>query len=416
MLRRVLFLALVVAVAPGCSTVNTVKGWFSSSDKSAAKKLSEPLPLGQLVPRVGVRRLWSTGLGDGDGKLWLRQRPAIDGNRVYVVDDKGQVRALDAATGRTLWASRAVAMKTEREARSLWLRRHAEAGLTSSPGVGNGLVVVGGRNGEVVAFDAGTGAQRWSVKATSEVLGTPLVLAEHVVVRSNDGRVFGLDPATGARKWVFDRGLPTLTLRGTSSPVAGHGMVYVGYDDGTLVALRESDGARAWEQRVAEPDGRTELDRVADIDGELQVGADEIFAASFHREVMAISAANGRPIWTHDVGSATGLALLPDRVLLSDLDGNVWALDRSSGTALWKQDGLLRRQLTTPAVQGEYGVVGDLDGYLHWFRLDTGELVGRARVEGAPLRGTPQVSPDGVLYALSSEGELAAYQLGQTGD
>jgi outer membrane protein assembly factor BamB len=413
MLRRVLILALVVAATPGCGTMSTVKGWFGNN-KSAQAKLNEPAPLTDITATVAVRRLWSTGVGGGEDKLWLRQRPALDGNRVYVVDDKGQLRALDAATGRTLWASRAVEMKTEREARNLWLRRTAEAGLTSSPGVGYGLAVVGSRNGEVVAFDADSGAQKWAVKVTSEVLGAPLVLANQVVVRSNDGRVFGLDSATGTRKWVFDRGLPTLTLRGSSTPVAGNGLIYVGYDDGTVVALRETDGLRAWEQRVAEPDGRTELDRVADVDGEIQVGTDEVFAASFHQQLMAISAANGRPLWTRDIGTSTGMALLGDRVLVSDNAGNVWALDRSSGTPLWKQDALAHRQLTTPAVQGDYGVVGDLDGYLHWLRLDTGVIVGRTRVENSPMRGTPQVSPEGVLYALSSEGELAAYQLGQT--
>ena len=127
---------------------------------------------------------------------------------------------------------------------------------------------------------------------------------------------------------------------------------------------------------------------------------------------MAINAASGRPMWAHDVGGAGGLALLPDKVLMADKSGNVWALDRATGNSLWKQDALLRRQLTTPVVQGEYAVVGDLDGYLHWLRLDTGVIVGRSRVESAPLRGTPQVSAEGVLYAISNEGKLSAYKLG----
>jgi outer membrane protein assembly factor BamB len=410
MLRRVLFLALAFAVLPGCGSLSKVKGWFGS-DKASAK-LNAPAPLAVIVPAVTVNHLWSANLGDGEGRRWLRQRPTLDGGRVYAVDDAGTVRAFDGATGKVLWESRAVEVKAEREMKSLWLRKSAEAGLTSSPGVGYGLVVVGGRNGEVVAFDAGTGAQKWTVKVTSEVLGAPLVQSDKVVVRSNDGRVFGLDAASGARKWVFDRGLPTLSLRGLAPPVAGNGLVYIGYDDGTVVALRETDGLRAWEQRVAEPDGRTELDRVADVDGELQVGSEELYAASFHGQVMALSTANGRPLWNRDIGSATGLALAGDKVILSDTDGNVWALDRATGNAAWKQDAFARRQLTTPVVQGDYVVVGDLEGYLHWLRLSTGEIVGRARVGGEALRGTPQVSPEGVLYALNTEGDLAAYQLG----
>jgi len=263
-----------------------------------------------------------------------------------------------------------------------------------------------------VAMDADTGTKRWTAKVSSEVLSAPLIVSGRVIVRSNDGRVFGLDAADGSRKWLFDRGLPLLTVRGNASPVAGNGIVYIGYDDGTLVALRDEDGLRVWEQAVAEPDGRTEIDRMADIDGEVQVGLEEVFATSYHDQTMAMSAANGHPIWTAPVGSYAGIALLGDKVLVSDKGGNVWALDRATGNSLWKQDALARRQLTTPVVQGDYAVVGDLDGYLHWLRLDTGVIVARTRIERAALRGTPQVSPDGVLYAVSNEGKLTAYKLG----
>jgi outer membrane protein assembly factor BamB len=408
--RRVLVLAVALAVASasGCGTVSKITGMFGSKKGKA----NDPAELVDIVPTVQVSRLWSTDLGDGEGKRWLRLRPSVDGSRVYAVDDGGRLRAIDAGTGRGLWEAQAVELKGERDWRNAWLKSNVEGGLTSPPGVGLGTVVVGGRNGEVVAFDADGGNQKWSVKVTSEVLAAPLVLSDLVVVRSGDGRVFGLNAADGTRKWVFDRGLPTLSLRGNSAPVAGHGLVYVGYDDGSVVALRESDGVRVWEQAVAEPEGRTELDRVADVDGELQVGSDEVFAASYHDQLMAIAAANGRPIWVRDIGAASGLTLLADKVLVSDKTGNVWALDRSTGNALWKQDAFARRQLTTPVVHGDYAVVGDIEGYLHWLNLATGEVAGRTRLEDAPLRGTPQVSPDGVLYAAGSDGELAAYRLG----
>ena len=188
--------------------------------------------------------------------------------------------------------------------------------------------------------------------------------------------------------------------------------MYIGYDDGTLVALRLEDGQRLWEQLVAEPEGRTELARMADIDGELMLDGPALFVVSYHDKVMALSTQTGQPVWTHDVGGWSGAALAPNAVLLTDKKGDIWALDRNTGNSLWKQNLLENRQLTTPVVMGDYGVVGDLEGYLHWFKLDTGDLVGRQRVQGAALRGTPQLSPEGTLYALSNEGELAAYRLG----
>lgn len=406
MLRRILFLAVMVAVAPGCSTV---KGWFGNSTKS---KVAQPAELTDVSSPIAITQLWTVGLGGGEGRLWLRQRPAIDGNRVYAVNGSGEVLAIDALSGETVWTANAVNVEAKRSKLKFWKREVTEAGLTSSPGVGNGLVVVGGRNGEVVAFNAETGQQRWSVKVTSEVLSAPLVLANRVVVRSNDGRVFGLDPADGSRKWIFDRALPTLSVRGNASPVGANGLSYIGYDDGSVVALRDEDGLRVWEQVVSEPEGRTELERMADVDGEIAMDGDQLFAASYHDKVVALSATNGQPLWTHDVGSYSGVAVTADKVLVSDKVGNVWALDRAGGTSVWKQNILENRQLTTPVVHGEYGVVGDLEGYLHWFKLDTGVIVGRERVERAAVRGTPQVSAGGVLYAITNEGKLAAYKLG----
>ena len=406
MLRRILFLAIMLALLPGCSTV---KGWVHGSSKS---KINQPAELGKLASPIAVRKLWSVNLGDGESRLWLRQRPAVDGGRVYAANDEGEVLAMDAGSGKRLWIANAIHMQAAGSKLRFWKRRATEAGLTGSPGVGEGLVVVGGRNGEVVAFDADSGKKRWSARVSSEVLSAPRVIGSRVIVRSNDGRIFGLDASDGSRKWVFDHSLPTLSVRGNSSPVGANGLTFIGYDDGTVVALRDEDGVKAWEQAVAEPDGRTELDRMADIDGELVIDGDQLYAVSYHDKVMAISAANGQPVWTHDVGSYGGLALATDKVLLSDKAGNIWALDRSTGNSLWKQNALQYRQLTSPVVQGDYGVVGDFEGYLHWFKLDTGNVVGRQRIERASLRGTPQVSSAGVLYALSNEGKLAAYKLG----
>jgi outer membrane protein assembly factor BamB len=406
MLRRVLLISLVLAVAPGCTTV---KNLF----KLGKEKPTEPAKLTAIANPISVQKLWSTDIGDGEDRSWLRLHPVLDGGRLYSLGDDGRVLAIDAATGKKIWQVAAVNVKGEHSRLAFWRSHTAEGGVTGGPGSGNGLVVVGGRNGEVVALDAATGDKRWSAKVTSEVLSAPLVLSDRIVVRSNDGRVFGFDPADGTRKWVFDRGLPTLTVRGNSAPVAANGAVFVGYDDGTVVALRQEDGLRIWEQAVAEPEGRTELDRMADVDGELQTGPNEVYAVSFHGQTVALMASNGSALWNRDLGGYSGIAMAADRLIISDKDGNVWAIDRSTGNALWKQNALLHRQLTTPVIQGDYAVVGDLDGYLHWLKLDTGDIVGRVHVEKAELRGTPQISGDGVLFAVTSEGKLAAYKLGR---
>lgn len=399
---RIFLIAALLALTTGCSTI---KGWFTS-DKN---KAIDPAELVDIANPIDVDAAWSRNLGDNRQRQGLRQRPAIDGDRLFVSNDDGRVLAIDIATGDTVWDSEAVAVGKSGSRWTFWKKRLRDGGVSGGPAVGNGLVVAGGRNGEVVALDASTGAERWKTTVTSEVLATPLIVNDLVVVRSGDGRTFGLSAADGSRKWVFDRGLPNLSVRGNGSPISSGSLVFLGYDDGSVIALRLADGALAWEQLVAEPDGRNDLERIADVDGELQAGVTEMFAASAHGQTVALAIDSGRPLWNRDVGSYGGLALTTDRVLVSDPDGTVWALDRSTGSALWKQDQLARRWLTTPAVQGNYAVVGDVEGYLHWIRLDDGQIVGRSRVEHAPILGTPQVAPSGTLIAVTSEGELIAY-------
>lgn len=387
--RIVVLLVTVVLLVPGCGTI---RGWFGKG--KAGTEVGEPAALVKFEESIRPRRDWSRSVGDGEGRLWLRQAPAVAEGRVYTADIDGRVSALSQDKGNVLWNNK------------------TKLHFSTSPGVGAGAVVVATLEGEVIALDADTGAERWQTRVLSEVVATPVITQGLAIVRASDGRVYGLDLADGRRRWVYDRSLPSLTVRGSGTPALGQDVVYVGYDDGSVVALRIVDGLRVWEQTVAEPEGRSELERMADIDGEIQVGLDALYAVSYKGRVAALSNSGGAPVWTRELKSATGVALARDRVVVVDVEGNVWALDRNSGNALWRQDALGFRWLTTPVIHGDYVLVGDVEGYLHWLRLDTGELAGRARLGGDPIRATPQVSPEGVAYVVNTEGKLAAYRLG----
>ncbi|MBB5208522.1 outer membrane protein assembly factor BamB [Chiayiivirga flava] len=360
---------------------------------SKKENVEPPAELTEFSPTVDVSEVWSRSIGDGERLLSLRQHPVVSGGRVYAADvERGEVVALDAANGSELWS-----VETE-------LR------LSGGPGVGEGTLAVGSLKGDVIALNPDTGSERWRAKVSSEVISTPAIANGVVVVRSNDGRVFGYAATDGERRWVYDRGVPSLTLRGNGSPMAADGVVYLGYDNGQVVALRIEDGVQLWEQTVAVGEGRTELDRMVDIDGEMIVDSGELFAASFNGQVLGIALDGGRPLWNREVSSYAGLALGGEKILLSDRDGTVWALDRSTGSALWKQEALAHRWLSTPAIHGNYAVFGDLEGYLHWISLENGELAARQRLDKEPIRATPQVEGD-MLYAVSIEGQLGAFRI-----
>lgn len=373
----------------GCSTI---KGWFAGGKDDA--KPNEPAELTDFSPSVTVAKIWSAQAGKGEGRTGVRQGPAVADGRVYAAAIEGGVRAFDLQTGKPVW--------------------HYESKLRMSggPGAGDGLVVVGGLDGEVIALDAATGTEKWQARVPAEVIAAPVIGLGSVFIRSNDGHVTALDAATGERRWFWVYEVPTLSLRGNDAVVLGPGYVFSGNDDGSVSALSATDGRTLWNLPVAQPEGRSELDRLADVDGTPVLEGSVLYATSFKKQTLAIDAPSGRPMWASQFGGASRLAVASDRIVLSDAAGSVHAIDKSSGASLWQQPALARRLLTSPVVQGDYAAVGDYDGYLHWLKLDSGELAARARVSGDALRGTPVVA-DGILVAQDVDGELAAFRLGQ---
>lgn len=382
-LPRAILLALCVSLA-ACSAF---KG------KVNRENIEPPIELTDIQNEVRVDTAWSRSIGDGERKLGLRQPVAALGDVVYAGGHDGKLVALSRSGGKTLWENK------------------GDDRYSGGPAVGEGTLVVGTLDGQVIAYNPDNGSERWRAKVSSEVISTPAIARGLAVVRCNDGRVFAYSITDGSRRWVYDRGLPSLTLRGNGRPVITGDRVFLGYDSGVVVALKLLDGAQIWEQTVAEGEGRNELDRMVDIDGEIVASDSEVYAASFNGQVVALDAGSGRPLWNRDMSVFSGLALAGDRLLVSDKAATVWALDRRTGASMWRQDGLAHRWLTTPVVAGNRLAVGDLEGYLHVLDLESGAIVGRDKVGGDPIRATPQLADDLVL-ALTIDGKLAAYRIG----
>ena len=380
---------LVVAgmlLLAGCGTIG---GWFGGRGNDALK----PAELSSFAATAAPQRLWSVDVGSGEDELGARQAPAVDGGRVFAAALEGGVTALDLQSGQAVW------------------HHDSELRLSGGPGAGEGLVVAGSLEGDVVALDAATGAQRWTAKVGNEILAAPVIGQGVVLVRSIDGRVTAFDADDGNRLWFWERETPSLSVRGSGSPLLGPGLLFVGSDDGTLSAISLADGRLLWEQTVAAPEGRTELDRMADIDGTPALEGTTIYATSYKGRTMAVDGPSGRPLWAHGAGGPGEVALGLDKVVVTSPDGTVWGLDKATGTAMWQQDGLLRRNVSAPAVQGEYAVVGDYEGYLHWLRLGDGAFAARVDAAGDPIRATPVVA-DGILLVQSTGGEVSAWRIG----
>lgn len=379
--RRVSILLISLLLASGCDTLSDL----TKGDDN----VTPPTPLTPIAEPVKVSTMWSRDLGKGGNARFVNLKPVEFNGRLYVAGRSGNVTAFDTREGRQSW-------EVDTNTR-----------LGGGPGAGENIIAVGSSEGEVIALDAIDGHELWRSRVTSEVLSVPAIGGGVVVARAIDGRVFGLSAIDGKRLWTYDRTVPVLTLRGSSSPVIAGGLVIYGSDSGKLVTLSLKDGLPLWEKSVAFPTGRSELDRIVDIDGDPLVINGVVYAASYQGNVVALQLETGRSIWSKDISTAVDIAADKDNLYISDAEGIIWALDRQRGSAVWKQDKLLHRDLTGPTVVGKYVVVGDLEGYLHWISRDDGQLLGRTQLGSAAIHSTP-LSDGETVYGYSSTGNLAA--------
>ena len=348
--------------------------------------------LAPLEPLAAVETPWSADAGSGIGRDWLVLAPAVADGRIYVADARGRVSAWDAASGRSVW------------------RTDTDADITGGVGAGGGLVLAGTEDGELIALHQATGEAAWRAQLTSEVLSRPRLAGDRVIARTLDGKLYGLDAASGEVRWTHDGGVPALTVRGTGSPVIASGVAITGFDKGRIAAVRSATGELVWEGLVADPRGRSELERLADVDTEAVIAGGVVYAASYERAVAAFDAETGRPLWRRNIASRTGLAADADLVYVADTGGSVQALDRVSGAGVWTEASLAGRAPAWPVVHGAYVAVTDIEGYVHWLRREDGRPAARTRSSEGRLAGPPARHGD-ALVTYWGRGRLNAFRV-----
>ncbi|MFO1378130.1 MAG: outer membrane protein assembly factor BamB [Steroidobacteraceae bacterium] len=356
-----------------------------------SKKVDPPAELVKFKPTLEIQQAWSTGTGGGDDDLRLALAPAVQEGRVFTAGTEGEVQALALANGKRIWST------------------DTKLPLSAGPGAGFGLVAAGSSEGDVVVLDASNGALRWKSRVGAEVMARPAIGEGRVVVHTVDGRIHALRAADGSVAWNYEQPSPRLTLRGSSPPVVVGENVVVGFDNGKVVALALANGDVLWETTVSPGKGRSELERLVDVDAAVQVSGNDVYVAGFQGRAAMIAMENGQGAWSRDLSSHRGLALDDESLYVTLSDGTVVAMSRRDGSERWRTAALLRRGVSAPAVFGDAVVVGDFEGYLHWMDRATGRFVARTKAGGRITNGP--VVADGLLLVQPDKGGVRAFRL-----
>lgn len=349
-----------------------------------------PAPLLEYAAELQIDVLWKESVGNGADKQYLKLIPAVQGDRIFAGDRKGTLQARNAATGDLIWET------------------GGEFEFSSGPGLGRQVLVMGCTSGEVIAFDIGSGEQKWLTNVPSEVQAVPVIANGIVIVRTTDGKVIGLREADGAQLWLSESSVPALSIRGAGAPIVIDNTAIVGSANGKLQALQLNDGKSLWEATIAMPTGRSEVERLVDLDVDPVESRGAIFISSFNGGTTSVSEVDGDIIWRNpEISSYTGISADYRYLYISDTKSEVSQLDQRNGASLWKQKDLHNRQLTAAVVYDNYVVAGDFEGYVHWLSISDGRLLGRIQVASSPIEAKP-VIVGGTVYIYAKDGTLAA--------
>jgi len=358
----------------------------------ASDPVVPPTELTSIPTEAGLDRLWSRKLNKS---VKGRFEPLVLDGVVYAASRVGEVIAVDQQTGERKWL------------------KNLSTPLSSGVGGSDKRLFVSTSDGQVMALNAIDGEVLWQAQASSEVLAPVSAGFGAVIVRSADGRLLSLDPGTGEERWSQTYTPPALTINGYSRPLLLDSGVLVGLDDGRLLALSSENGNVLWESVVSVASGRSEVERLADIDGSIRIDDSAIYAVNYQGRLVRLEPAKGEIVWSVPMSSTAGLAISDTAIFVVGDDDEIHAFEKAGGQLIWKQEALKNRRLSAPVVVDENKMlVGDLEGYLHILDTEDGRLIGRSRVAKKSI--FPEIiSSENTIVVQAADGTVAALRAQQ---
>lgn len=399
MMSMKLFLIVVLTIAlSGCS-------WFQLDGDDDVR---EPFKLESITKEVDVKQLWSAKVGNGTDDKAIRLVPAISVSRIFAAAADGTIRALQLETGREIWRVQIRDVYSQDE-RDNAFSKDVDA-ITGGIGVNDDQLAVGTAAGEIVVLNQSDGSLAWRARTSSELLAPPQLDAEIAVTHSIDGKISAFNVLDGEHLWTYSTSVPSLTLRGTTTPIVTPEYIVAGFASGRVALLNRKTGMAGFDEPLAVSKGKSDLERLVDIDGAMVIVGATLYVAGYQGSMVAINLNNAQVEWGHEASSVVGVGEGFGNVYLAHEDSALSAYDAGSGKVLWELDALTYRDITTPVTASSYVVVGDFDGYLHVIAQSDGRFVGRRKVDGKGLY-SQAVTNGNLVYILGKSGTLSAFEI-----
>lgn len=351
-------------------------------------------------------RSWTAQVAGSTNKQRLAASPVVGGGQLFVMDTAGTVHAFDAQTGAKRWST-GFSIKGD--------------GQSSVYGGGaafaDGRVYITTGLGEVAALDATNGAVLWKVKPAGPLRGSPTIAFSQIFVMTMDNQVISLNAADGAQLWNETASSGQTGVFGVAAPAAGQGTIVSGFSTGELVAYRYENGRQLWSDALARTSLATTVGVLTDIDADPIIDRGRVFALGQGGRMAAYELVTGQRIWELNLAGISTPAIAGDWIFTLTDDGKLLCIQRATGKVRWLTQ-LARFENEEKKKNPIFWTGPVLAGSRLWFANSNGQVYSAAVGDGAPVFHSDLKEPvtlapivaGSTLYILDDSGRITAFR------
>ncbi|MBN20696.1 MAG: hypothetical protein CL678_05345 [Bdellovibrionaceae bacterium] len=280
-------------------------------------------------------------------------------------------------------------------------------GVVSPVAVFGRSVYFGGGDGFFYSVNAETGRVQWRYELRNVTVSRPTVSQGRVLFTTAHDAVYALDAGSGEWIWHYKRqNISTATIRGAAAPLVLGNDVITGLSDGYLVVLSLEEGALKWEKKIHQ--GR----KFTDVDASPVYENGILYVSSYDGALYALNRKSGSTLWRFNAGGARAVQISGNRIFFPSTDGHLYCLDKIKGKVLWKFE-LDRGTPTEVIATPKHLFFGSSFQYLYGLDQSTGKLVYRWNVGyGSGFTAGLTWDPKNHrIYVLSGSGNLYAFRI-----
>ncbi len=361
--------------------------------------------MGHLAANEQLAEVWRSDIGEGGGyRRKILAQPVVAGGLVFAMDSDAVVSAFELSSGRRVW------------------RTDSKTKDDDSTNVGGGLGVDQGTLyavnglGEIVAFDAAKGTERWRNTLGAPTRSAPTIVEGRIYVNTIEDRLLALAAVDGRRLWSHQAANATTAVLGQPAPAFAKGLVVAGFGSGELACLRADSGTVVWTDSLGGAIGQASLADFSSIRGRPVIDNGRVFAIGMGGLAVGLDLPTGRRLWERQVSGETSPWVAGPWVFIVSLDQELAALSAVDGRVAWIaplprwEDAEKRKDSISwfgPTLLSDRLVVTSTSSKSLAVSPYTGAIIGRQSLSAAAAPLEPVVA-QGTLLMVTDDARLLA--------